>query len=164
MRKFFSRLDEWLILSMLALMGVVLAIQVFMRYVLNSPLIWSEELARYLFVWLTFMGAGYGVKHNIHIKMEYFYNHMHPILQKMVKVLTNCLSIACYTFIIYYGVNFTTSQRGITSSAMGIDMSLVFAALPIGCALLVLNLITDTIRIFKSEKMVKSETDVKGGI
>ena len=55
-----------------------LALQVFMRYVLNMPLIWSEEFARYLFVWVAFIGAGYGVRRGIHISMEYFFNKMSP--------------------------------------------------------------------------------------
>jgi TRAP-type C4-dicarboxylate transport system permease small subunit len=164
MQKFFGKLDEYFITGILAIMGIVLSIQVLMRYIFNHPLVWSEELARYMFVWLTFIGAGYAVRHNLHIKMEYFYRQMPQTIQKNVKVLTNCLSIACYTVIIYYGVNFTISQHGIASSAMGMDMSILFAAFPIGFALLVLNLIVDTIKIFKSEKNVKSETDVKGGI
>ncbi|WHH59073.1 TRAP transporter small permease [Petroclostridium sp. X23] len=150
--KIWDKIEEWFVLSTLAVMGIVLTVQVFMRYIFNYPLVWSEELARYLFVWLAFIGAGYGVRHHIHIEMEAFYNKFPPTMKKIVTVTTNALAIFCFAYIIPYGIKFTIEQHSIASSAMGIPMSYVVAAVPIGCIIVVLRLLIETIGVFIPKK------------
>ncbi|MFR3118365.1 MAG: TRAP transporter small permease [[Clostridium] symbiosum] len=55
----------------MAIVCLLLIVQVFFRYVLNSPLIWSEECARYMFVWTVMLGLGYNVrtKNNISVSL-----------------------------------------------------------------------------------------------
>ncbi len=56
----------------IGLMAGVLGLQVVMRYVLNSPLSWPEELARYLMIWATFIGAALLVREDGHVRLDYF--------------------------------------------------------------------------------------------
>ena len=49
---------------------IIMGIQVFMRYVLAKSLPWPEELTRYLFIWFVFLGISYGIRYNIHIKVD----------------------------------------------------------------------------------------------
>lgn len=149
--KYWDKFEEWFILFALAIMGIVLTMQVFARYVMNYSLIWSEELARYIFVWITFIGAGYGIKNGVHIKMELFYNKFPSVVQKLVTIITNIIAIFCFSCVIPYGIKFTISQQNIASSAMGIPMNYVFAAVPIGCSIIVIKLLADTIQTIKTE-------------
>ncbi|MDA8226350.1 MAG: TRAP transporter small permease subunit, partial [Desulfitobacterium hafniense] len=57
-----NRLATWVVVIMTAVMSVIILAQVIFRYVLEAPLPWSEEVARYLMVWGTFLGAGLGVR------------------------------------------------------------------------------------------------------
>lgn len=51
-------------------MVVIMALQVFMRYVLNASLSWPEELSRYLFIWFSFIGFSYVTKNDLHLKID----------------------------------------------------------------------------------------------
>lgn len=70
--KFLKLIDEYLEMSicvaLISVIAVVLGLQVFMRYVMQNSLSWSEELARYLFIWLIYIGISYGAKIMRHIK------------------------------------------------------------------------------------------------
>ena len=72
-------------------MTVVVFLQVVYRYVLTQPLHWSEELARYLFVWLSILGATLGLQKRGHFGLDFFYR-MFPeagktILQFLIHLL-----------------------------------------------------------------------------
>ena len=56
-----DNLEKMLCTITLALMSAIIVLQVFFRYVLNNSLAWSEELARYLFIWTIYIGISYGV-------------------------------------------------------------------------------------------------------
>ena len=148
--RFFDKLEEILLGAGLALMGLSVALQIFMRYVLNMPLVWSEEFARYIFVWITFLGAGYGVRKGIHISMEFFFNMFPSRMQTIVAISTSVLSIAAFAYLIPTAIFFTIEQNPIASSAMQIPMSWLFAAVPVGCSLVCLRLIINTVQLVKS--------------
>ncbi|WP_308215409.1 TRAP transporter small permease subunit [Sinobaca sp. H24] len=59
-----EHLEEVLLVIFTLTMVIVIGLQVFMRFVLSSSLGWSEELARYCFIWLVYIGISYGVKNN----------------------------------------------------------------------------------------------------
>lgn len=149
--KTLNKLEEWLLLSGLAVMCIVVALQVIMRFIFKNPLVWSEELARYIFVWIAFIGAAYGVRWNLHIRLDLFYEKFPVLIQKIVSTGANILSIFCFTYLVIYGVKFAISQNGIASAAMGIPMSYIFFAVPIGGALIILNLCIQTVQIFRSQ-------------
>ena len=65
-----QHLEEVIIIILLGLMVIIMGIQVFMRYVLAKSLPWPEELTRYLFIWFVFLGISYGIRYNIHIKVD----------------------------------------------------------------------------------------------
>ena len=71
-----SDLIDYLVALTIATTSVLTITQVFLRYVANSPLFWSEELTRYLIVWLTFLGASLGIRHRGHIAIELIYRYL----------------------------------------------------------------------------------------
>jgi TRAP-type C4-dicarboxylate transport system permease small subunit len=146
-----NKLEEAFIMAAFAVMAVVLALQIFMRYAVNKPLIWSEELARYIFVWATFIGAGYGVRNKIHISMEVLYMRLPRKLKLAITLVTNILSIAVFAYLIPWGFVVLKDQVNIKSSAMQIPMTWVFAAVPLGCFIVCLRLIGDTVRAVKTK-------------
>jgi TRAP-type C4-dicarboxylate transport system permease small subunit len=148
--KLLNKIEEGFIMACFAVMGAVLALQIFMRYVLNMPLIWSEELARYIFVWATFIGAGYGVRKKIHINMELIYTRLPRKARLGVTLFTNAVAIFIFACLIPYGVRTVIRQWNIDSSAMQIPMSWVFAAVPIGCFIVCLRLLGDSVRAIKT--------------
>jgi TRAP-type C4-dicarboxylate transport system permease small subunit len=167
-RKFINKFEEYLLLIMLAVMCIVMALQVFYRYALGSPLVWSEEMARFLFVWITFIGAGYGIKNGLHIEMTYFYDKFPEKVQKFLQIVLNLVTIFFCIYLIPYAVEFVKSQHTIASTTLGFPMSIWYASVPIGFTLLVLRLIQKTVPMIivkkeKSEMKVGSSNQVIGG-
>lgn len=146
-KKIITRFEEFFAIAALGVMVCVMLLQVLSRYLFNAPLIWSEELTRYLFVWVTFIGAGYGVQKHLHIEMGLLFEKFPIGAQKVVQVLINLLSMVCYGYMIPYGWKFTISQHAIAATATGVPMSFVYAAVPIGCTLVVIRLIIQTFNV-----------------
>jgi hypothetical protein len=72
--KFFDNIEEYFCVWTMAIMTVIVFIQVVMRYVFSNSLSWSEELARFIFLWLSWIGASYAVKERSHFRVEMFAN------------------------------------------------------------------------------------------
>ncbi|WHH59082.1 TRAP transporter small permease [Petroclostridium sp. X23] len=142
--KILWNIEEIILMICLAVMGISLFLQVVFRYLFNMPLIWSEELARYLHVWITFIGLGYGIRNKSHIEMKIFYQKLPVAGQKTVTILTNLFLVLCFVFYMPGVMRFVMDQNLIDSAAMGVRMSIVYIVLPIGAIVSILYLLTDT--------------------
>lgn len=70
LKKLDANMEKWLLFLLLAGMTLVLGIQVFYRFVLNNSLTWSEELARFMFIWSAFLSIGFCLKEGISLKID----------------------------------------------------------------------------------------------
>lgn len=125
------KMQEIILIICLGVMGLAIFLQVLTRQLFQTPLTWSEELARYLQVWITFLGIGYGLRHKSHIKVEIFINKISKKGQRIIKIFVNVILIFCLLQIIPGTYRFMINQNLIGSSAMGIRMSIVYLVLPI---------------------------------
>ena len=62
-----------LVMIMVPVMTLVIFVQVVMRYVFKSPFVWAEEFSRYLLVWISCLGAAYGIRTGMHIAVQFAY-------------------------------------------------------------------------------------------
>lgn len=70
-----ENIEKILCVVLLAAMSILIVVQVFFRYALNNSLSWTEELSRYMFIWLIYIGISYGVKMDKHICVDAVYAH-----------------------------------------------------------------------------------------
>jgi TRAP-type C4-dicarboxylate transport system permease small subunit len=89
----FCRLLEWLIAGMLALMVLLVFGNVVMRYALNSGITVSEELARWLFVWMTFLGSIVALKEHGHLGTDMLVSRLGPMGKRVCLVLGQLLML-----------------------------------------------------------------------
>ncbi len=158
MLRLLDRLEEGFIIILLMVMMTSMAVQVFFRYILNNPLVWTEELARYLYIWIAFIGAGYGVRHRSHIELTVFFKMLSPALRKIVQIAVDSIAIICYSIVIPISIPLLSAQNKIKAVGLEIPMSFVMAAVPVGCSLLVLRLCLDIVDVAKGGS--ESETEV----
>lgn len=142
--KYYNKLENFLIMLGLSSMGIVLAYQVFMRYVVNRPVIWSEEFARYVFVWFTYLGASYGVKRKAHIRLSFLHERLPRKLQILINIITNLIMVVVFLYLVPYGIEAVKYQHELLSSAMQIPLSYIFVAIPIGLTLVSIRLLINT--------------------
>jgi len=133
--RFFQRLIalvEWWAALLLVLMVVVVCLGVFFRYVLNSSLVWYDEFASYLLVWLTFYGAVVASYRRRHIGFEVVVDKFKPKTRRIVDFISECFAL-CFQFVLfYYGLLLMTKMGdGSAISLTWIKMGWVYSVLPI---------------------------------
>lgn len=144
----------------LGVMSIVVFAQVVFRLTSGS-LPWSEELARYLMIYMVYVGTSIGIKRNSHIAVEVIMDRCPAKAQKVVEVLVDLLMMAAFGILCYYGmkiVNITMMQK---SPAMQIKMGYIYLSMVLGGALMLLhclNNMINTITGYKPEvKKVEGE-------
>ncbi len=104
--------------------------QIVMRYGFNKAPSWSEELVRFIFVWLTFIAAGMGVRERIHIGIDVVVNLLPSPLRKAASVIVALVIVAFGVFLLLTGIEITLGTHVQASPALGLPMSYVYAAIP----------------------------------
>lgn len=122
---------------LMTLMTILIFVQVIMRYVFQSSLIWSEELARYMFIWLIYIGISYGAKIMRHIKIEAALGLFPKAAHPFVIIIGDILFLAFAVFIAMLSYELVMKQiaLGQRSPAMQIPIAYVYAAPMVGFAL-----------------------------
>lgn len=134
MKKFIHWLDEYLeitlCVALMSVMTVIIFIQVVMRYIFQNSLTWSEELARYCFIWLIYLGISYGCKIMKHIKIDAALKMFPQKAKPYVVILGELCVLAFSVYIVITGWNLTVFQAalGKTSPALGLPLQYVNAA------------------------------------
>lgn len=134
-----------------AAMAVLVFLQVLFRYVLNSPLDWSEELSSFAFVWMALLGASVGLRHNQHPRLDIFFNRFPVGLQKVVMTLVNLSIIFVLVVLSIFGVKLTLAMRMQRTAALGYSVSFVYMVLPISAVIMLVHVIVQTVQPSKRE-------------
>jgi TRAP-type C4-dicarboxylate transport system permease small subunit len=129
------------LIGFVSVMTGVVFLQVLYRYILTQPLHWSEELARYLFVWLSILGATLGVQKRGHFGLEIFFRMLPQKMRRSVGFLILLLVGALVVVILVSGVELVEKTASQESPAMGIPMSWAYACLPVAAALMTFHLL-----------------------
>ncbi|MCF8106094.1 MAG: TRAP transporter small permease [Desulfohalobiaceae bacterium] len=134
-----DRSVNWFLALLMSGMVVVITAQVWYRFVLNDPLAWSEEMGRYLFVWISFMGAAAGVRYQVHLGIDLMQAFLGPRAYKTVVFLVNVLIQIFLLVIIYWGFKILLVIKFQTSPSMHIPMIYPYLAVPVGCLFMFVN-------------------------
>lgn len=98
-----NRLEEYTVGMTLLAMALFACVQVFTRYVLNFSFSWFEELSRILGVFLTFLGAGLGIKYSTHFAMTAVVDRVPTRVRGLILMATWVLTAAFFVIVTYYG-------------------------------------------------------------
>jgi TRAP-type C4-dicarboxylate transport system permease small subunit len=126
---------KWTSIVLFAVMVLLSILQVICRYVLHVSLSFTEELARFLFIWVTFLGSAMALKKDQHVKMDLLVRQFPEIAQKAVRFVLFLVSLIAYWILIYYGFVLVKKTVYQTSAALGLPMSYIYFAVPV-CGIL----------------------------
>lgn len=141
-----GQLEAALLAAMVAAITAVTFAQVFTRYVTASPLIWTEEVARYLFVWITLIGAAAGVRMHAHFGLDLLRRHAPPMLRTLLGALTMLIVAAFLSLLFYTGIAETRQASLQFSPALQVRMHWAYLALPVGAALALWHVLAHWLR------------------
>lgn len=149
---FDDHIEEVFLVLFSVIMVSVIFVQVVMRYVFDNSLSWSEELARYCFIWLVYIGISYGVKKQRHIKVDVVLLLLKERGRLVFNILSNILFLFFCIFVIKYGsdIAFKLLEWGQKSPANQIPMGFIYLAAPIGMGLTAIRIIQNLIKQIKA--------------
>jgi len=99
-----------------------------------------EEISRYAYVWITFIGLSLATKTREHIRVEAGVGLLPPVWQRVIGLFVDLTSFAILLWLAYLGVRFMLFSRMSISPALEIPLNLVYVAFPLGCLLAALRL------------------------
>jgi TRAP-type C4-dicarboxylate transport system permease small subunit len=148
-----DRAINWALAVLMAVMVVVISLQVWYRFVLNNPLDWSEELGRYVFVWISFLGSAAGVRYQVHLGIDVLEKIVGRGAFRYVVVLINLIIQVFLLFVVYWGVHLLSVVRFQTSPSMLIPMTYPYAAVPVGAVFMLINSLRVSHAAFKGKPL-----------
>ena len=108
------------------------------RFVLHAPLVWSDELASILFLWLAMLGAVLALQRGQHMRLTAAFGIASPEAQAVLQTLAIGAAALFLLIILPQAVDYTNEQSFIETPALGLSDAVRAGALPVGCALMVL--------------------------
>ena len=116
----------------------LLLIGVVSRYVFHSPIIWSDELASIIFMWLAMLGAACALQRGKHMRLSYAVGRMPPRVRAVAEVLAVGLPVLFVAFTFQAALDYAEDQSFIETPALGWSGLVRAAALPVGLGLIAL--------------------------
>jgi TRAP-type C4-dicarboxylate transport system permease small subunit len=140
-----AKLETGAIIVLVSALTAVTFAQVVTRYVLNDPLIWSEELARYLFVWVSMIGAALAIREGGHFGLDLLIRRMpalRPLLGPAVMIVTALFLLV----LLKSGIDETVLASNQFAMTLPMRMQWAYLALPVGAGFMLFHLAIHVIR------------------
>jgi TRAP-type C4-dicarboxylate transport system permease small subunit len=137
-----ERIVQITLVGMVSVMTVIIILQVFMRYLFLYSLSWSEEVARYLMIWVSFLGASLALKYGFHIGVEFVINR---IPEKMRGWINLTAKLGVLLFLIYFtigGFRVSWAVRDQDSPALLFSMAYAYLSAPVGGVFMIIQLLS----------------------
>lgn len=119
----------------------VVLLQVLMRYLFSYPNPWSEEVSRFCFIWMSMLGASLAVADRSHFRFDQVTERLPPKAKKAVETSAAAITLLFALLLIGTGTALMNLTLGERSAALNLPVALVYAAVPVSGALMVIHLL-----------------------
>ena len=159
-----KHLEDYVCGTLLACILFAAALQVFMRYVAQNALSWTEEFARYCFVWLAFIGVSLAAKYQDHIRITMLFEKASPRVQYVTSLFADGMFLFFSIIVAYHGMKSVINQITFPqlSAALEIPMWVVYSACPVGFTLTAFREIQVIIKTIKAGPSAFEKEDQVG--
>ena len=154
MAKRFFQLFDHILNAMAFLAGIILVfimlsvgLEVILRYFFNRPMIWVTEVTECLLLYTTFLGTGWLLREEGHVKVDIILNRLKPRTTAFLGILSSLVGIFVSIMLTFYGMSVTLNYlgRGIyTPTAMEIPVATILVIIPIGSFMLFIQFVRRT--------------------
>jgi len=132
--------NRWLLIGMLAAMALMVFANVALRFATDRSILWVEEAARYLMIWLTFVGMGPVLRYGGHLGIDTLQEHL-PRQGAAIRAGVFAVLLGFFAFMVGVGVRYAVFAWRQTTPVLGLPMGAVYLAMPIGFGLAILHLL-----------------------
>jgi len=144
---------EWLCAAILAVMVLDVGLGAFGRYVVDLPVTWTEELARYLMIWAALLAVSCGVARREHVAVTAVLDRLPEDMRRLLCVAIDVLAFAFFAFLCYFGIGMTAAGTTQYATIFEMTMWMPFAAVPVSSAVVCVQLVLMGVRDFSLGSM-----------
>jgi len=140
-----GRIEETLAIAFLIGIAGVVNIQIIARYFLNSPLIWAEEAAKILMIWLAYVGAGAVTHRSAHIAVDSLPGLLPPTAARVVGALLQAVMAVLFVLLAWLSMDLMRRVGGMQLIGTGLPTAILILPVLIGSGLIALH---SVLRVF----------------
>lgn len=149
--------NRWILIVLMGVMAVLVFTNVVTRYALNFSIVWVEELTRYMMVWVGFLGSGLVLRHGAHIAVDTFQDLLPTRAAQALRAFIALLLAGTFAWMTWLGVRYVGFAWDQQTPILQWRTGLVYLAVPIGSALMLLHLLFVWRDFVAERKFVKDE-------
>jgi TRAP-type C4-dicarboxylate transport system permease small subunit len=132
-----ERLADALLIALFLLIFALVLAQVVFRYVLNDPLVWSEELARLAFIWVAMLAWGLGSRRHSHIAITFVPDMLPRVPRLLLAVAVQILIIVLCALLVWHGWTLTARNIDLPMVTIDVPYAIVYVIVPVGAAIVI---------------------------
>ncbi len=141
LKYYWDNLERYLMMVFFSVFFMNVLIQIISRVVFNRPFRFTEELSRYCFVWMVFLGMSFGTRYDKHIRIDVFVNLLPRSIRLIINIFIDILTLAVFSWIIFQGIKYVSYSSITNIYTMPINKGLVVSIVPITGVLVVIRCI-----------------------
>jgi len=142
------------------IMTLIVWVQIFFRFILGGGIVWSEEIAKFLMVWMALLGSSMLFREGKHIAINYFISKFSCL--RYILMFHAILSAALFILLIYYGIDYAVFGLKSISPASGIRRFWPYLSIPVGGGFLLIQAFARLIHLlFTDDKTIRAEEEAR---
>lgn len=134
-----EKIEKIVLAIAVAVMLFVMVYQVILRYIFSNSNAWSEELARYLFIFEVLIAAAIAIRKNSHLQIDVLIGRLKPRAKYIFTICSTLVGIVFLCFLLLYSIQLVKTGGTNISVGLQIPMSVPYASVPIGVVLMILT-------------------------
>jgi TRAP-type C4-dicarboxylate transport system permease small subunit len=138
--------EDWFTFAVFWLLALDVFYQFFTRYVLSDSAAWTEEIARYLLIVVTFIGSAMAVRRNTHIHVEFLYRYLPGVAGRAVSTFVDSVRVAFFAYATYLSCVLVLPMRNLKMTVVDFSVAWIYGFVAFGFALMTFRAIQVTIR------------------
>ncbi|ATG34860.1 MULTISPECIES: TRAP transporter small permease [Phaeobacter] len=152
LRKIDKNAERWLLLTFYVMLVITMAVEVIRRELFAYSSIWGEEIVRYSFIYLAWIGAAAAVKERAHIRIDVLMHYLGPRPKALLYIFGDLVMFVVALVALYWSFEtvLVSAKFGSVSHGLRISMVWFLMAVPAGFALMVWRLLQSFLRDFRS--------------
>lgn len=152
LRKIDKDAERWLLLTFYVMLVITMAIEVLRREIFAYSSIWGEEIVRYSFIYLAWIGAAAAVKERAHIRIDVLMHYLSPRAKALLYVFGDIVMFVVAVIALYWSIEtvYVSAKFGSVTDGLRISKVWFLMAVPVGFGLMFWRLLQSFVRDFRS--------------
>ena len=134
-------INRWVLIVLLLAMAAIIFTNVVLRYSTGDSIVWAEEVARHMMIWVAFLGAGLALRFGGHVAIDSLHR---AVNLRTARILRTVVVVGLSLFFIFMAVassDYVWRTRFQSTAATDIPISFIYAAMPVGFLLMLVHLL-----------------------